>query len=83
MRTHYHAVTDGTVFDGSSSAVVNRQVSGSNGVICPGWTEALQMMPVGSSGASACPYGLRRARLPVVPLFASLVFDVELLDILD
>ena len=84
VKVHYHGtLTDGTVFD-SSYERGNPATFGVNQVI-KGWTEALQLMPVGSKyklyipqdlayGASPHPGG------PIKP-FMTLVFDVELLDI--
>ena len=55
-----------------------------NGVI-RGWVEALQMMPVGSKWKLTIPhelaYGERGAGASIPP-FSTLVFEVELLDIL-
>jgi FKBP-type peptidyl-prolyl cis-trans isomerase FklB len=83
VRTHYHGtLTDGTVFDSS----VDRGEPAEfpvNGVIA-GWTEALQLMPSGSKWRLTVPhnlaYGERGAGGAIGP-FATLVFDVELLDI--
>lgn len=84
VRTHYHGtLTDGTVFDSS----VDRGQPAEfpvNGVIA-GWTEALQLMPVGSKWRLAIPhnlaYGERGAGGQIGP-YAALVFEVELLAIL-
>lgn len=84
VRTHYHGtLIDGTVFDSS----VDRGQPAEfpvNGVIA-GWTEALQMMPVGSKWRLTIPYNLaygeRGAGGKIGP-YTTLVFDVELLDIL-
>lgn len=81
--THYHGtLTDGTVFDSSvergspASFPVNR--------VIPGWTEALQMMSVGSKWRLVVPpelaYGERGAG-GAIPPNATLVFEVELLEI--
>lgn len=81
--THYHGtLTDGTVFDSSvergspASFPVNRVIAG--------WTEALQMMGVGSKWRLVIPpelaYGDRGAG-GAIPPNATLVFEVELLDI--
>ncbi|WP_075185033.1 FKBP-type peptidyl-prolyl cis-trans isomerase [Teredinibacter haidensis] len=83
VRTHYHGtLTDGTVFDSS----VDRGEPAEfpvNGVIA-GWTEALQMMTVGSKWRLYVPYqlayGERGAGGSIGP-YAALIFDVELLDI--
>ena len=83
VRTHYHGtLTDGTVFDSS----VDRGEPAEfpvNGVIA-GWTEALQLMHSGSKWRLTVPhnlaYGERGAGGAIGP-FATLVFDVELLDI--
>ncbi|MFV0266001.1 MAG: FKBP-type peptidyl-prolyl cis-trans isomerase [Draconibacterium sp.] len=83
VRVHYHGtLTDGTVFD---SSVENGEptVFGVNRVI-PGWTEALQLMPVGSKWKVYIPaelaYGERGAGANIGPNSA-LVFEVELLEI--
>ena len=83
VRVHYHGtLIDGTVFDSS----VDRgepAVFGVNRVI-PGWTEALQMMPVGSKWKIYIPadlaYGERGAGGDIGPN-STLIFDVELLEI--
>nr|WP_321358158.1 FKBP-type peptidyl-prolyl cis-trans isomerase [uncultured Draconibacterium sp.] len=83
VRVHYHGtLIDGTVFDSS----VDRgepAVFGVNQVI-PGWTEALQLMPVGSKWKVFIPsdlaYGPRGAGADIGPN-AALIFEVELLEI--
>ena len=83
VRTHYHGtLLDGSVFDSS----VDRGEPAEfpvNGVIA-GWTEALQLMPTGSKWRLTVPhnlaYGERGAGGKIGP-FTTLVFDVELLDI--
>lgn len=83
VKTHYHGtLIDGTVFDSS----VNRAQPIDfpvNGVIA-GWTEALQLMPVGSKWRLYIPhnlaYGERGAGGSIAP-FSALIFDVELIDI--
>ncbi len=50
-----------------------------------GWVEALQLMPVGSMWKLYIPHNLaygERGAGAVIPPFAALVFEVELLDIL-
>ena len=84
VTVHYHGtLIDGTVFDSS----VERGTPASFGVhqVIQGWTEALQLMNVGSKyrlhipqelayGANPHPGG------PIEP-FSALIFDVELLSI--
>jgi len=83
VRTHYHGtLIDGSVFDSSYDRGEPAEFP-VNGVIA-GWTEALQMMPVGSKWRLTVPYNLaygeRGAGGSIGP-YATLVFDVELLDI--
>lgn len=83
VRTHYHGtLINGTVFDSS----VDRGEPAEfpvNGVIA-GWTEALQLMPVGSKWKLHLPYNLaygERGAGGAIGPYATLVFEVELLDI--
>lgn len=83
VKTHYHGtLTNGKVFDSS----VERGEPFSfpvNGVIA-GWTEAIQLMPVGSKWKLFIPYhlayGERGAGADIKP-FSALIFEVELLGI--
>jgi len=84
VKTHYHGtLIDGTVFDSSvqRGQPIDFPV---NGVIA-GWTEALQLMPVGSKWRLYIPselaYGARGAGDAIAP-HSALIFDVELLEIL-
>ena len=84
VTVHYHGtLPDGTVFDSS----VERGEPATFGVnqVIKGWTEALQLMPIGSKyrlyipqdmayGANPHPGG------PIEP-FMALIFEVELLEI--
>ena len=84
VRVHYTGkLIDGTVFD-SSVARGEPAEFPVNGVI-PGWIEALTLMPVGSKWELTIPqelaYGERGAGASIPP-FSTLVFDVELLEIL-
>jgi FKBP-type peptidyl-prolyl cis-trans isomerase len=83
VRVHYHGtLIDGKVFDSS----VNRgePVVFGVGQVIPGWTEALQLMPVGSKWKIYLPskiaYGERGAGGDIGPN-AALIFEVELLEI--
>ena len=85
VSTHYHgSLIDGTVFDSSVDRGVPAQFP-VNGVIA-GWTEALQLMGVGSKWRLVIPpelaYG-EQGTGGVIPPQATLVFEVELLDIVD
>jgi len=84
VRVHYHGtLPDGSVFDSSYDRGQPAEFP-VNGVIA-GWTEALQLMPVGSKWKLSIPYNLaygERGSQGAIPPYATLVFDVELLDIL-
>jgi FKBP-type peptidyl-prolyl cis-trans isomerase FklB len=85
VRVHYHGtLIDGRVFDSSVDRGQPIELN-VNGVI-PGWTEALQLMPVGSKWKLFIPsdlgYGDRQAGQMIAP-GSTLVFDVELLDIIN
>lgn len=82
VKVHYHGtLIDGTVFD---SSVERGQPSSFNvnGVI-KGWTEALQLMPVGSKWTLYIPADLAYGSQDrgKIPPFSTLIFDVELLSI--
>ncbi|KMV71433.1 peptidylprolyl isomerase [Rosenbergiella epipactidis] len=84
VRVHYTGkLTDGTVFDSSVARGEPAEFPVS-GVIA-GWIEALTLMPVGSKWELVIPqhlaYGERGAGASIPP-FSTLVFEVELLDIL-
>ena len=82
VTTHYHGtLIDGEVFDSS----VDRGEPASfpvSGVIS-GWTEALQLMPVGSKWRLFVPAGLAYGsqQRGSIPANSTLIFDVELLEI--
>ena len=83
VRVHYHGtLIDGKVFDSS----VDRGEPVVFGVsqVIPGWTEALELMPVGSKWKIYLPssigYGERGAGGDIGPNSA-LIFEVELLEI--
>ncbi len=88
VRVHYHGTTPtGEVFDSSVDKGTPAEF-GLNQVI-KGWTEGLQLMPVGSKFKFFIPqelaYGANAPQGgngPIKP-FMPLVFEVELLDILD
>ncbi|WP_105199106.1 MULTISPECIES: FKBP-type peptidyl-prolyl cis-trans isomerase [unclassified Pseudoalteromonas] len=84
VRTHYHGtLVNGTVFD--SSYERGQPAEFPVGGVIKGWTEALQMMPTGSKWRLYIPhdlaYGERGAGAAIAP-YSTLIFDIELLDIL-
>jgi len=84
VKVHYvGTLIDGTEFDSSVKRGEPAQfmVSG----VIPGWTEALQLMPVGSKFKIYLPeniaYGANGAGEVIKP-FSTLIFEVELLEII-
>lgn len=85
VRVHYHGtLIDGTVFD--SSVERGEPAVFGVGQVIPGWTEALQLMPVGSKWKIYLPanlaYGERGAGGDIGPN-ETLIFEVELLEIVE
>jgi FKBP-type peptidyl-prolyl cis-trans isomerase FklB len=83
VSVHYHGtLIDGTVFD--SSVERGQPTEFPVGGVIAGWTEALQLMPVGSKYKLTIPselaYGERGAGASIGP-HSTLVFEVELLEI--
>lgn len=84
VRTHYHGtLIDGTVFDSSYDR--GEPTEFPVGGVIAGWTEALQMMTVGSKWRLTIPYQLaygEQGAGGVIGPYATLVFDIELLAII-
>ena len=83
VKVHYHGtLIDGTVFD--SSVQRGEPVTFPLNQVVPCWTEGVQQMKVGGKSRLVCPadtaYGDRGAPPRIKP-GATLVFEVELLDI--
>lgn len=83
VEVHYRGtLVDGTEFDSSYSR--GETVTFGVGQVIPGWTEALQLMPVGSKWKLAIPselaYGAGGAGQVIGPN-AALIFEVELIAI--
>ena len=83
VTVHYHGtLIDGTVFD--SSVERGQPATFGVGQVISGWTEALQLMPLGSKWKLYIPYDLAygsRAAGPTIGPYSTLVFEVELLKI--
>jgi len=83
VRTHYHGtLIDGSVFD--SSYQRGQPAEFPVGGVIAGWTEALQLMNAGSKWRLYVPSELAYGAQGVgsIPPHSTLVFDVELLDVL-
>lgn len=82
VKVHYHGtLINGTVFD--SSVDRGEPITFALNQVIAGWTEGLQLMPVGSKFVFYIPqelgYGSRAAGS--IPPYSTLIFEVELLDI--
>lgn len=80
---HYRGtLIDGKEFDASYPR--NEPLTMPVNQVIPGWVEGLQMMPIGSKYKFYIPYDLGyglRGSPPVIPGGATLIFEVELLDV--
>lgn len=85
VRTHYHgSFINGQVFD--SSVTRNEPAEFALNEVIPGWAEALQMMKVGSKWRIAVPASIGYGEAgspPVIPGGSALVFEINLLDIVE
>ncbi|MED6322915.1 MAG: FKBP-type peptidyl-prolyl cis-trans isomerase, partial [Pseudomonadota bacterium] len=84
VRVHYHGtLINGTTFD--SSYERGQPAEFPVGGVIKGWTEALQLMKVGAKYRLYVPhdlaYGEQGAGAAIAP-YSTLIFDVELLDVL-
>jgi len=84
VRVHYEgALTNGTVFDSSYERDEPEEIPLS--MVIPGWAEGIMLMNVGSKYRiyipSSMAYGERGAG-QIIPPYSTLVFTVELLDIM-
>ena len=83
VKVHYEGkLIDGTIFD--SSIKRGEPIEFVPTQVIKGWTEGLQLMPVGSKYIFYIPYDLAygpNGAGGVIPPYATLIFEVELLEI--
>ncbi|MCL4134461.1 UNVERIFIED_CONTAM: hypothetical protein GTU68_036576 [Idotea baltica] len=85
VRIHYHGTTiEGKVFD--STVDRKKPYESAANVFVPGFNEALSLMKVGSKHKVFIPqelaYGVQ-ARGELIPPFSTLIFELEVLDIIE
>lgn len=86
IKAHYHGTSvDGTVFDSSVERGEPLEIKVNQ--VIKGWTEGLQLMPVGSKFKFFIPYNLAYGASPnprgKIKPYEMLIFEVELLDIIE
>ena len=85
VKVHYTGkLLDGTVFDSSIERGEPIAFPIGKGHVIPGWDEGIMLMSVGEKGVLYIPYYLAygtRGSAPVIPPFANLIFDVELVEV--
>ncbi|MDN3650248.1 FKBP-type peptidyl-prolyl cis-trans isomerase [Reinekea marina] len=84
IKVHYHGtLVNGTVFD--SSVDRGEPIEFNLGGVIKGWTEGVQLMAVGDKYRFTIPSDLAygdSSPSPTIPAGSTLIFEVELLDIL-
>ena len=85
VSVHYTGyLTDGTIFDSSVGRGEPLAFNIGKGMVIPGWDEGIKLLSVGSKARLIIPsdlaYGERGAG-GIIPSNATLIFDVELLEI--
>ena len=82
VTVHYHGtLVDGTVFD--SSVDRDQTITFGLNQVIKGWTEGLQLMPIGSKFKFTIPpeLGYGEREMGAIPANSTLIFEVELFDI--
>ena len=83
VKVHYRGtLIDGTEFD--SSYKRNEPAQFPLGGVIKGWTEGVQLMKVGGKSRLICPSDLAygdQGRPPTIPGGATLIFEIELLEV--
>ena len=84
VKVHYTGkLIDGTVFDSSVERGEPIEFTLGVGQVIPGWDEGIMLMSKGEKGVLYIPYYLGygdRGAGSVIPPFATLIFEVELID---
>lgn len=85
VSVHYTGkLTDGTVFDSSYKRNQHIAFQLGMGRVIKGWDEGIALMKVGGKARLIIPYSLaygEQGRPHVIPAKATLIFDVELVDV--
>ncbi len=87
VKVHYEGrLIDGTIFDSSYERGEPIEFVVGQGWVIPGWDEGITMMHVGGKATLVIPsylgYGERGAGA-VIPSYSTLVFDVEVLEVIE
>jgi FKBP-type peptidyl-prolyl cis-trans isomerase FklB len=82
VKVNYHGtLIDGTVFD--STVERDEPITFGLNQVIKGWTEVLQLMPVGSKWIAYIPYqlGYGASEMGKIEPFSTLIFEIELLGV--
>jgi peptidylprolyl isomerase len=86
LKVHYHgSLEDGTVFDNSYERGQPLEFVYMQQRMIPGWDEGLGLMTEGTKAKLVIPYTLaygEAGRPPVIPEKATLIFDIQILEVL-